>query len=161
MQVTVEYPTATEMIKRYPDLSAQELAKLWLEKLGVSDDATNVLLGPCSNEIRLRRRGQVRSEERKVLGHLPPREGEPVDQASLKTFLDRSLEIRPGEWVLMGDATTADWEARKAFLNERLLGIRKSVERCDMAIDTLKHYQVDTLRDVPIDELPEIIDIDL
>lgn len=146
-------PTVTQMIDNYPDLSAQELADLWLIKLGVREESRQVLIGACANEVRLRRRERDRAAERAVLGHLPPREGTPVDQESLKRFLDRNLEIRPGEVVRMGDATKADWQARKEFLDSGIVGIRKSIERCEMAIQTLEHYKVDRLRDIPTDDL--------
>lgn len=149
MGVTIEYPTAKEILEKNDDLSNHSLADLWLLELGVNAVARTMLLPAVSEHFRTIRRGRVREIETRAFR----KGGKPVDVDSWKRMLDSYVDIKIGKRVLIGDATRQDWEERIAFLESRKDGIDSSIERAHAIIKLLKAFKVRTLREIPEEKM--------
>jgi hypothetical protein len=159
MTTTTTYPSLKELDDGHQELSNVELAGLWLDCLGVGGQPRNLLLPIVADEVRRRRRADVRGQEARVLRNEHRRGGTPVDQDEMKKLLNATMQLNFGVSVRVGDATEADWQKRKEFLESQRFALQRSIDRCDVAIEILQQHQARTLAEVPADDIPDDFEI--
>lgn len=128
-----------------------DAAEAYLKAIGVRPSAAEQLHPVIEWAIAHQRRRDVRTVERAAFGSRRRTLGNVVDSVGeRKRLLDASFALGDGRFVRWGEATIADHEARVAFLEAHVAGVRTTIDRHLEAVALLHAHGVTCL-----DELTE------